>query len=46
MIVLYPQMFNQQKQGPVLTDFLYPILGGSKFLNIGYESQHLYRGAI
>ena len=46
MIVLYPQMFSQHKQGTILADFLYPILGVSKFLNIGYESQHLYRGAI
>ncbi len=40
MIVLYPQMFKQHKQGIILADFLYPILGVSKSLNIGYESQH------
>jgi len=46
MIMLHPQMFKQHKQGTILADFLYPILGVSKFLNIGYEFQHLYRGAI
>jgi len=46
MIVLYLQMFKQHKQGTILADFLYPILGLSIFLNIGYESQQQYRGAI